>query len=247
MKLESQEWFSDRDLRRYRPIALDTKPPKRYSPGWHCLPDRELKKFLGHYPDIRIIKGFQLTVWVFADRSMNSWGFAGLIPRNIDRKSLQPHINANHGVEFPDEWIDLLKMDGNRTPKSYLQASLLSREAAEIGAFWHGVSSWRWEYVIGDWIKGPATDGQRIDVGFEDCEIPLWNSGIWTVLSDSPIERFDPVVNVIDDYVEVVFYTYRGLGLESIIEHRDYYGKRTDYLSISKETVIAEGVSSMAV
>jgi hypothetical protein len=127
-----------------------------------------------------------------------------------------------------DDYMDAIGGDG--TPWSYLCASILARELAELGAMWHGFS-WSTHSVLG-------ADLRLEDPMDEDRPVVDLESG-WRWKGPMPKE-WDPRVRVDAKVVEVTFFTYSGLGGETIHRHTDTYAPGV-YRFKADATLIATG------
>lgn len=124
--------------------------------------------------------------------------------------------------------------EGDGSPWSDLCASLLVREAREFGARWHGCS-WTTHLILGaDPWHAPRL--QDVD------EFDHWPSSderrrSWT--GNRPAD-WRPAVRMMDDSVNVTFYSFSGLGGERIIRHADSC-VRPSYQCEFADTNIATG------
>jgi len=156
----------------------------------------------------------------------------------------------------PEEWgVDLVELfyppappgaldnvmeaiEGDGTPWSYLSASLLARELAEFGAFWHACN-WSTHTIMDEKSfirqttrysrKLPKDDNAPCDIEHE----------IWEWLEPKP-RGWDPVVEMGDNSITVIFYTFSEYVISSIYRQVDTY-KPGSYVAISEETAIAHG------
>lgn len=126
---------------------------------------------------------------------------------------------ANTFLEQPkpptalDDYMEAI--DGDRTPWSYLCASILAREMAEFGAMWHGCD-WDTHTILGaDPLK---------DTGIEDpdnSQVMRCEAG-WHWAGPRP-KRWNPRVSEGGKAVKVTFFTHSGIGREAIYRHTDTY------------------------
>lgn len=163
------------------------------------------------------------------------------------------------GAPFPDpeEWgVDLAKLyyppappgaldnvmeaiDGDGTPWSYLSASLLARELAEFGAFWHACN-WSTHEIMDEkafirqtnrYSRKPSEDSN------DPCDIA---PEIRKWLEPKP-EEWDPIVRVGDDLIIVSFYSFNEFNVAGIFRQVDVYNPGSYKASTSEEIMIAHG------
>lgn len=121
------------------------------------------------------------------------------------------------GRPKPPSAIDNLTsaIEGDRSPWSYLCASILYRDLDELGARWHGMH-WTCETILD---HNPVTAGLPAET---HPRHRAWKpeDGDWT--APEP-DEWSPVVVVEGDKVIVTFHTYGYLGREHICRHVDTY------------------------
>ena len=115
---------------------------------------------------------------------------------------------------------------GDDTPRSYLEASLLSRELKELGAAWHGVS-WGVTRIINSTEIVHLGTGEIIEADLMD----------WTETIPTSME---PVICCSETSCSVTMYTYTGLYGERISRIADIY-KRGTYSASTESNDIATG------
>ncbi len=132
---------------------------------------------------------------------------------------------------------------GDRSPESYLEASMAHRELLEFGALWHGVS-WRTHTVLDRFPlaeEKPAT-GQDIDSPLSTVRTKPEE---WKWKAPKP-EQWKPTVEFDGDCVTVTFYSWTALATrqdgETIVRHQDTYLEGFYVPVKSSERVIAVGV-----
>ncbi len=107
--------------------------------------------------------------------------------------------------------------EGDGSPLSFLEASILFRELEEFGAVWHGCS-WSCHTILCDYpvrskISGPYEVDTQLLSGFEH----------WPWKQPQPND-WRPMVQMEDDgSARVEFITFCGLGLATIFKHVDTY------------------------
>lgn len=129
-------------------------------------------------------------------------------------------------------------IDGDRSPWSYLCASILQREFQEFGAMWHG-QNWSTHMILD---SDPWQLGREAMVD-EFSQMPVGNPGTWKWAEPKPKE-WRPRVRIEEDAVEVTFYTHSCLGRQAIYRHTDVF-RPGSYRFSTKSTVIAQGPGQM--
>ena len=140
-----------------------------------------------------------------------------------DEEITIPENMSNYSIFLnlpPGDRDYLVYVDGDKSPQSYLEASVLYREIPDIGAFWHGIS-WGTHTILDDNLVSPSQDimgeyGKEIP-DMTELSGPEWN---WSF--ERPIS-FNPSVTILDTKAIVEFYSYSGLHQEKIIRHTDTY------------------------
>ncbi len=137
----------------------------------------------------------------------------------------------------PDALDNVMEaIEGDRTPWSYLSASIFAREIAEFGASWHGVIWSTHTILSGDpWIFP--------HVWWEEDEKGLLSEHGWQWLFRRPSE-WKPSVVCNNGVTFVKFYTYSMLVQEAIYCFTDIY-EANNYKFKWDVEIIAEGPSSM--
>lgn len=157
----------------------------------------------------------------------------------------------------PEEWgVDLVELfyppappgaldnvmeaiEGDGTPWSYLSASLLARELAEFGAFWHACN-WSTHEIMDEkafirqtnrYSRKPSEDSS------DPCDIA---PEIREWLEPKP-EEWDPIVRVGDDLIIVSFYSFNEFNVAGIFRQVDVYNPGSYKAATSEETIIAHG------
>jgi hypothetical protein len=160
-------------------------------------------------------------------------------------------IDKNTNISFPDNLSELSVFDkktkderdimsyirGDKSPDSYIEASLLSREYPEISAFWHGIEWDTHSIIDDDRILQKDENNKNIFSKFPD--ISELNSPDWKWTEGKPL-HYDPVVIFGNDTVQVQFYTYSGRHPQKIVRHTDVYTNNS-YKPISEDIILATG------
>jgi hypothetical protein len=134
-----------------------------------------------------------------------------------------------------DDFMEAIQGDG--TPESYLAASLLKRELAEFGAMWHGCD-WGTHTIL---AANPLASPQSLlrEQGFTDECIGPNEEWRWKVAEPA---EWRPCVSLGKGGIQVVFYTFSGLGSQTIFKHVDRY-REASYVSRVRVQTIAAGPS----
>lgn len=128
-------------------------------------------------------------------------------------------------------------ISGDKSPESYLEASLLSREIPEIGAFWHGLD-WSDHEIIDDTRLSDIHTGENRGLSSLPSLHEL-NSSRWAWSDDKPVS-YNPVVTTGKENVTVQFFTYSYIEMEKIVRHTDLYIPGS-YDPVTNETILATG------
>jgi len=152
----------------------------------------------------------------------------------LDGLTMNGPVKLPHPPDALDNIMEAI--EGDRTPWSYLLASIFAREIADFGASWHGVIWSTHTILSGDPWTYPH-------VWFEEDEKGLLSEQGWQCSGRRPSE-WKPSV-VCDDGVTVVkFYTYSMLVQEAIYCFTDIY-EPNSYKFKGDVEIIAEGPNSM--
>lgn len=225
----------------------DTDPMFTEDGGWwnSRLDPTKIVAFCGK---LSIRKGWNLHAYLFST-GMNGNGYviAGRSEKTIP--SLPAIAKAFEGIyiidsnmivdELPGIYNRMVAIDGDGSPLSYLQASLLDRELGDFGALWHGIQ-WGAHKVV-DRLPTPTEDDDMdADPMFSSQTKP--NQWKWKTRRPA---KMDPTVSIDGDVVEVTFYSFTPLmddeGGEKIVRHVDTY-LTDNYIPIKRERkVIAVG------
>ena len=136
----------------------------------------------------------------------------------------------------PPRAVPLMQaIEGDETPWSYLSASILRREAAEFGAFWHGLD-WTPQTILSKppkQVDGPVvSDGE----GGQPGEAPASD---WTWHSSAP-KIWEPTVTERGATRKVVLHIYNPVGGEHIYRATDTYRADT-YDCTTKTKALCSG------
>lgn len=118
-------------------------------------------------------------------------------------------------------------IEGDGSPSSYFEASLLRRELDEFGAFWHALK-WTTEEILGsDPFADPGRRKKMVAEGERRERLlrmyPKGYTPDWQWNSEKPTTWAPTVQEAASGEVEVLFFTHSGLEQHRIIRHHDTY------------------------
>ena len=205
----------------WQSLLAEISPPLLHN-GWQKAPYDPMQ-LVAACRHVRLKEGFKLESYQYVSGG-NGNGFVFVIPegetlpkppRDLefawsesgDTVLLKPESGMPEWVRTD---VDAF-LEGDKKPASYFEVSMLSRELHELGAMWHGCS-WSDTTVL---ITQGAVD--KVIAGKEDVEERWeWQDGM-------PCD-WRPAVCIPDiGPITVEFYTYSGLGWQSIQLHRDIF------------------------
>lgn len=201
-------------------------------------------RLLGCFSALRIRTGYVLRAYQYRSAG-NGHGVVFALPRDAPfpdppdplRQRGTPYRVVPTPARALDHFMDAVI--GDRSAVSYLEASLFAREAAELGAIWHG-RCWSDERVHGadPWRQRPAP----LDPGSTfDWPSPLESAWEWR--EHRPAD-WRPRVEAHDDGATIIFYSYSPLGQEALYRNSDRYPTRS-YRPESSREPIAHGPNVM--
>ena len=135
-------------------------------------------------------------------------------------------VASGESPNFEDEWMErppgavplMQAIEGDGSPWSYLSASILSREAAEFGAWWHGC-----DWSVHTILSKPPQQADDPDVVRDEWkltgEAPVGN---WTWHGPVP-HTWEPTFAEIGTTREVVLHIRNPIGQEIIYRATDTY------------------------
>ena len=124
-------------------------------------------------------------------------------------------------------------IDGDRSPWSYMCASILARELGEFGAMWHGCN-WSTHTVLGANPWNPTRRKKKSGVVHWMSPLTEW---VWAERSP---KAWSPSVDAGEATTVVTFYTFSQLGQEAIYRHTDTY-EPGSYRFYSERATLATG------
>jgi len=221
--------------------------------GWRRAPV-DPNVILSLFPTLRLKEGYRLVGFQFtshenANGIVLAWPADKPVPdppgdlwhpfslQNFLQAHLQMHLGMG-GWQVQNYFSTAIMpaIEGDGSPRSYLEASIFGREIYEFGAVWHG-SDWSTHYIIGG---DPFTEGASW-VSDDSGSEPLdpFSREAWTVKEKLPAD-WSPTVTMTPKQARVEFYTYSALGFETLNLHRDTY-TQGNYQCRSKLVQLATG------
>ena len=223
--------FPVRKVHQLRRSAQKASRVSRKGPEGWTKSNTDPMKLLSVFSALRLKEGYILRAYQFRSGG-NGNGIIWAMPKEA------PFPNPDDCIKLQDAFLEPPKppealdhfmdaIEGDKTPWSYLSASLFFREACEFGAIWHGCS-WTEHRILG---TDPWKSPQVVSSSMDPKE--------WKWIGQTPSE-WQPQVKETPKTMRVTFYTYAGLGMESIYENVDTY-KPTSYKPECKNEPIAKG------
>lgn len=234
----SSTTFSIEELRR---LAKDAGAATKldggsYPRGWSKSTD-DPARLLDAFPTLRLKKGLALRAYVFREGG-NGNGVIWAMPESAPFPGPDQAGKEKRGVlelPRPEGATGIMQgIEGDGSPRSYLSASLLAREAQEYAALWHGISWGAHQFVGAD----PWSGSQNF-VATDPAQGPSGNPQDWK-WTGAPPPDWTPRVEMAADLVTVTFYTYSALGRQAIFRHVDTY-RPGQYEPSSRDEEIGTG------
>jgi hypothetical protein len=231
---------AERVLRLRRAVEKAVLPDGELLSGWSLMED-EPAQVLKAFPRLRLLPGFRLVGYRFVEGG-NGNGIVYALP--VDVAATPPEASPTQRDQrpappVPDRSLPNVMgaIGGDGTPASYLEASILARELAELGAQWHGCS-WVTHHVLdADPFQEPSMGrGSRSENGFPEMTT---SPDAWVWKTKRP-ERWAPAVEIGGDFVVVTLYTFSALGQEMLYRDHDKY-RGGSYMARTYTKVLATG------
>jgi len=198
--------------------------------GWFPAP-YDPTELITCFPRLRLRHGIRLAAYQFVSHG-NGNAVVYAVPAGREPDSREC-AGSKGPVVGPRELGDRrlwLHLEGDGSLASYFESSIFQREAAEVGAMWHGCD-WsthtiirRHPYKSADLSK--AAGGRSLSTSLE-----------W--LKEPPFDWRPVVYSSEDGSVLVDFYTYSRFGREGIFLHHDSYSEGFSMVSVVQ--TIGEG------
>jgi hypothetical protein len=224
-------------VQRLRKQATKAAEATRDGPERWSKSVRDPMEVLAVFKPLHIKEGYVLRAYQFREGG-NGNGFVWAMPiaSVFPEPEVCPRLEGTF-LEPPkppaalDDFMEAI--DGDGSPWSYLCASLLCRELHEFGAMWHGCQ-WSTHTIL---EGNPCTHkpGKRRLSGSSSQD-----PGTWTWHESEP-GQWKPQVAEDGNTITVTFFTYSGLGQESICQisdifHRGVYLFKTHHKEIAVGT-----------
>jgi hypothetical protein len=173
---------------------------------------------------LRVRDGLRLVTYVVRG-GVGGTGWTFAIPAAAPAAPLDAVLQPGRDRPAPPPGALAHPMDavaGDGSLRAYAQASILRRELAEIGAWWHGLS---WSTHV---LVGPSEDPGRPVVysGGDLLAFPptgMLDPAEWTWTAAPPPDWRPRAERGPDGGVTVTFWSYSELGAATVYEHRDVY------------------------
>lgn len=219
--------------------------------GWRPAPV-DPNRILSLFPTLRLKKGYCLVGFQFTSGGNGNgivlaWPADKPVPNlPVDRDddfSLQNFLHAHlqfhlkmggWQIENYFSTVIMPAIEGDGSPRSYLDASIFGREIYEFGAEWHGLD-WSTHHIVD---RDPFVEGIFSGGRDPDCR-NVFDRDEWTLIRAIP-EDWSPTATMTEKQARVEFYTYCGLSQETLNLHRDTY-TQGNYQCRSKLTLLATG------
>lgn len=193
--------------------------------GWHrtsANPESVVKGF----SHLHIKEGYKLRAYQYYDGENGNgivWAISVTeeLPDPNTCEQLENHfLNA---PKPPNALSDFMKViDGDRSPLSYLQASIVYHELHEFGAIWHGVS-WGRDVIL------PL----KKDVGDSTCE--------WEMTEEEP-EIIEPLFYYNQEGNPVIiFHTINDIGAVTLNRYTHVFSKDDYTLNVERNCIATAG------
>lgn len=225
-----------------------------YPEGWNKS-RTDPEKLLSVFRPLTLKKGYTLRSYIWQD-SIGGFGIVWAMPigsnypkpseciSRIDHTFMLSVIREDLIHEDlpkpPDALLDIMQaIEGDRTEWSYLCASIFAREAAEFGAWWHGLR-WRTHKILN---SEPLESEEHYNDNDSMSLLPEYPRS-WKWLVPKP-EEWRPTVDVDTDKkrITVSFYSstnFIGEGGGAIYHHEDSFNAGS-YSFNTKREIVAKG------
>jgi len=240
---DSSKRFSAAEINDLRRKAQEIAfVPEQTPDGWSkSLVDP--MKLAALFRPLRVKKGYRLLAYQFKEE-MNGNGVVWAMPTEATFPEPADLLEGNMNLfraPKPGKALDnaMEAVDGDRSAKSFLLASILKRELDEFGAMWHG-SSWTVHQILdADPWQGPPPSEEA-----DPLDHPSRPESGWKWRTKKPVD-WRPTVTVSGNVAKVRFYTFSAIGKEGIYEHVDEY-RPGEYRFSTERKKIAEGPRQLA-
>lgn len=205
-------YFEVMDVDRLRRDARRAAQGAAEGPEDWSKSDIDPMRLLGVFPELKLREGYVLRAYRFrsVDGRAIAWDGVGVVWAMPAGAPFPPPDECPWEDDFlssprPSGAVDFMSaIEGDGTPASYVAASLFAREAHALGALWRDSSS-----------------SQRI------LDAPPWmlkrSPEEWEWIGIPPTD-WRPCVEETATEITVRFYSYSGLGRETVYENVDRFG-----------------------
>ena len=191
------------------------------------------------FDTLRLEAGFALRAFTYRAGG-NGNGIIWAVPADV------PPVAVDDCPRLEDTWLQppqppgavplMQAIEGDGSPWSYLSASILSREAAEFGAIWHGCV-WSDQTIL----SKPPRPADDLDAKDDSRELtgdaPVGN---WTWHGAAP-HTWRPTYADLESSREVVLHIHNPIGGEEIYRATDTYPVGGSYDGRTERTVLCTG------
>jgi hypothetical protein len=187
-------------------------------PGWNVA-TFDANRLLAAVRHVRLKPGLALAAYQFCD-GHNGNGRVVVIPTRRALPAPDFFDDDSNGTGKLPEWMstDVARhLDGDGTPESYFEVSVLLRELGELGAAWHGCSWSAYRVLLS------PSDLPHSDLPWREPQPADWR----------------PTFSRAGSVVTVTFWAYTRLGQEQVVRFEDRYA--AGYAFDTTTTVAAEG------
>ena len=217
-------FFSITRVNRLRRAAVKAREiPAKGSSWWHgenaSIAHGQANDLLGVFDTLWLKPRFVLYACVYQEfigGNGRIWAVpADSVPVASDgRPNLEEEL-----MKRPPGAVPLMEaIEGDGSPWSYLSASILSREAAEFGAYWHGL-----DWSVHTILSKPPRQADDPDVsGSERQETGDAPVGNWTWHAPVP-DRWAPTFAETGTATEIVLHVYNPIVGENVYRATDTY------------------------
>lgn len=206
-----------------------------------CFVDtKTASRLVSLFPGLSVKDGIKLVTTSKRD-GIGGWGRTFALPTDAE----PPAVEELESEEFfeshaprgaLEDPMDAIEGDGEL--RSWIHASILSRELKELGAWWHGI--WWGTHAILDENDIESVDAEAEEAG----SLPKPLSCDWDWKEKPPFD-WRPSASYDGRRIEVTFWTHSLLEVSQIIRHTDLFATDSMRPIASSQEVIATGEGGM--
>ena len=215
----------------------DLRPIESLSDGWSASTDKA-NELLRVFETLWLKAGFALRAYEFRAGS-NGNGVIWAVPADA------PLVAPDDCPRVEDDWLQpprppeavplMQAIEGDGSPWSYLSASILSREAAEFGAVWHGCV-WSDQAILSKPPRQAEAEDSLYSPTKPNRDAPLSN---WTWCGAAP-DTWKPTYADRGTTRKVVLHIHNPIGGEEVYRATDTYPVGS-YEGRTERTVLCTG------